>query len=407
MSYAKLTEFISFVRDNGFLQASHFHVIIGGSPGGELNSRDVMMLCESTDLPGLNIFTDEFRIHGESRSMPYSISYPEITMNFLIDRSMKVRQYFEDWTNQVFDRTKREVGYYNNYVKDIEIYVTDKEGNTVYSVKLYQCYPKSIGDISLDYNSRDIIRMKVDIQYKYWENIYGGNINNRRSTVYDMTNQVARKLLGLVDGEELVSGGGTTQVLGVPGVQGTSIAAAGRGISGEIPRLANASSAAAGASSLPISVSNSMKSLGEFTNKLGSGITSLGQSLANFTTPVLAVSNAVGGVAATLNQFDSTLNALGLGSPFSSVSNKLNNISGSIAIISDAKGIPGQLGSLGAVMTGVGGTFNQVSKSIESIPETTRQFNESLAKIGAAFSRRGTDLSNASAQLQSEQENSP
>ena len=407
MSYAKLSEFISFVKDNGFLQASHFHVIIGGSPGGELNSRDVMMLCESTTLPGFNIFTDEFRIHGESRSMPYSISYPELTMNFLMDRSMKVRQYFEDWTNQVYNRGTREVGYYSDYVKDMEIYVTDKEGKTVYAVKLYQCYPKNIGDIGLDYNSREIIRMPVSVQYKYWENIYGGNINNRRSTIYDLTGSRIAEQFGLVPGKELISGASSTQVLGIEGIPGTSLTAAGRGISGELPRVANNAATAASASSLPISVTGIMRSLGDFTNNLGSGITSLGQSLANFTAPVAAVSNAVGGIAATLNQFDSVLNTLGIGSPFSGVTGKLNDISGKIAVISNAKGIPGQLGSLGAVMTGTGGTFNQVAKSIESLPQTTRQFNESLAKIGSAFSRRGTDLSNASAQLQSEQENTP
>ena len=201
MSYAKLTDFISFVKQNGFLQASHFHVIIGGSPGGELNSRDVMMLCESTNLPGLNIFTNELRVFGESRSTPYSISYSELNMNFLLDRSMKVRQYFEDWTNEVFNRSTRELGYYSNYTKDMEIYVTDKEGNIVHAVKLFECFPKSISDIALDYSSRDILRLPVSIQYKYWENMYAGNPNNRKTTVYDLTgNSRGQSEFIIVDG---------------------------------------------------------------------------------------------------------------------------------------------------------------------------------------------------------------
>jgi len=406
MSYAKLTDFISFVKQNGFLQASHFHVIIGGSPGGELNSRDVMMLCESTNLPGLNIFTNELRVFGESRSTPYSISYSELNMNFLLDRSMKVRQYFEDWTNEVFNRSTRELGYYSNYTKDMEIYVTDKEGNIVHAVKLFECFPKSISDIALDYSSRDILRLPVSIQYKYWENMYAGNPNNRKTTVYDLTgNSRGQSEFIIVDGQVILAGTSSSETPGKVGLAGSSLTEVGRSISNELPRLSTNSSLAAAASSLPISISNSMKSLSEFTNNLGTGISGLGESLAAFTAPVAAISNAVGGVASTLGQFDSTLNALGLGTPFSSTVNKLNGVSGKIAVISNARGIPGELASLGGVMTGAGGTFNQVAKTMESLPQATKQFTDSLSKIGGSFSRKGTDLANASTQLQAEQEN--
>ena len=402
--YASLTDFIAYVKQNGFLHASHFHVIIGGSPGGELNSRDVMMLCESVNLPGLNIFTNELRVFGESRSTPYSVSYSEISMNFLLDKNMKVRQYFEDWTNQVFDRSTRELGYYTDYTKDIEIYVSDKEGKPVHAVKLYQCFPKSIGDVSLDYNSRDILRVPVTIQYKYWENMYAGNINNRRSTAFDLTGTGLRLPQSAISSSNQVFSSLAQTPLGLVGRPGTSLVSVGNSISNELPRLANASSAAAGASSLPVTISNNMRSLGEFSNNLGTGIASLGQSLAAFTAPVAAVSNAVGGISGTLNQFDSVLGSLGLGSPFSKTVSQLNGLSGSIAVISNANGIPGQIGSLGAVMTGAGGNFNQVARALDSVPEATTQFKDSLTRIGSAFSRRGTDLSNASSQLASEQE---
>lgn len=405
--YASLTDFIAYVKQNGFLHASHFHVIIGGSPGGELNSRDVMMLCESVNLPGLNIFTNELRVFGESRSTPYSVSYSEISMNFLLDKSMKVRQYFEDWTNQVFDRSTRELGYYTDYTKDIEIYVSDKEGKPVHAVKLYQCFPKSIGDVGLDYNSRDILRVPVTIQYKYWENMYAGNINNRRSTAFDLTGTGLRLPQSMTSTVNQAFGSLGQNPLGLVGRPGTSLVSVGNGISNEIPRLANASSAAAGASSLPVSISNNMRSLGEFSNNLGTGIASLGQSLATFTAPVAAIGNAVGGISGTLNQFDSVLGSLGLGSPFGKTVSQLNGLSGSIAVISNANGIPGQIGSLGAVMTGAGGNFNQVARTLDSVPEATAQFKDSLARIGSAFSRRGTDLSNASSQLASEQEFQP
>lgn len=406
MSYPKLKDFIAFAKENGFLVASHFHVIIGGTVRGEINTRDVMMLCESTNLPGLNIFTNELRIFGESRTVPYSIAYPDIMMNFYLDRNMAVRQYFEDWTNQVFNRNTRELGYYSDYVKDIEIYVSDKEGKPVYAVKLFECYPKSINDIGLDYNSHEVLRLPVTIQCKYWENMFAGNFNNRRSNVQNLTGGlgITPGGIGLTIGGGLGLNTGTTSQLGRVGLPGSSLVSAGNSISGSLPRLFNGAAAASGTSSLPQSITDSMRGLSSFTNSLGTGIAELGNSLAAFTAPVAAIGNAVGGVASTLGQFDSALSSLGINSPFGNTVNRLNGLSGSIAVISNAGNIPGQISSLGAVMTGAGGTFNQVARSLDSIPTATTQFKNSLSRIGGAFSSRGSELTDASSQLASEQE---
>jgi hypothetical protein len=407
-TYSKLSEFIAFVKDNGFLVSSHFNVIIGGPPSGEINTRDVMMLCESTNLPGLNIFTNELRIFGESRHAAYSMSYSDISMTFLVDRDMKVRQYFEDWTNQIFNRSTRELGYYNDFVKNIEIYVTDKEGKVVHGVKLYECYPKTIGDVPLDYNSKDIIRLPVTFHYKYWENIYAGNFDNRKNTVYNLTGtgpnmdrDVLSEFLEASGNAPNESNSATYRLVG------SIYTPIGVSISSELPRLSDTASITAGISSLPASISTSMKNLGSFTNNLGNGIADLGRSINQFTAPVSAIGNAVGGVASTLNQFNSTLNSLGIGTPFDSAINKLNGLSGQISTISSLGGVPSQISSLGATMTGVGGTFNQVAKTMDSIPEATKQFKDSLSKIGSAFSRQGSNLADASSEVQSQIENQP
>jgi len=406
--YASLNQFISHVKQHGMLTASHFHVIIGGSPGGEINTRDVMMMCESTNLPGLNIFTNEIRIFGESRSTPYSISYSELSMNFILDRSLKVKQYFEDWTNQVFNRETRKLGYYNDYTKDIEIYISDRTGKPAHALKLFECYPKSIGDIGLDYNSHDILRLPVQIVYKYWENIHVGNINNRRNTIFNLTGGNIPAELSLAPGESIVTGnpGGGIN-LDWRDEHGLPLTSAGLGISGSLPRLFNSASAAANSSSLPATVGSNMSGLSVFTNNLGSGITQLGRSLSAITAPVSAISGAVGGIASTLGQFDNTLNAMGIGRPFSHTVNRLNGVSGSIAVISSVNGVPGQLSSLGGVMTGASGAFSQTARALESVPAATQRFRDSLNRIGGSFSTNGSVLANASNQLQSDLENSP
>ena len=33
---------------------------------------------------------------------------------------------------------------------------------------LYECYPKSINSIQLDYSAKDVMKINVTMQYKYW-----------------------------------------------------------------------------------------------------------------------------------------------------------------------------------------------------------------------------------------------
>ena len=37
-----------------------------------------------------------------------------------------------------------------------------------YSVALYECYPKTIGSIQMDQASKDVMKLSVGMQYKYW-----------------------------------------------------------------------------------------------------------------------------------------------------------------------------------------------------------------------------------------------
>lgn len=65
---SELNDFISLVRTKGLLTSSHFYVFIPN-----VGEKDLMMLCDATSIPGMNLMTTETRIFGEITETPHSI----------------------------------------------------------------------------------------------------------------------------------------------------------------------------------------------------------------------------------------------------------------------------------------------------------------------------------------------
>ena len=69
--------------------------------------------------------------------------------------------------------------YYRDYARQLMINVekitpsgemstNPDEGKKVYSIKLMECYPKTIGAIQLDYANKDVMKLNVTLTYRYW-----------------------------------------------------------------------------------------------------------------------------------------------------------------------------------------------------------------------------------------------
>jgi hypothetical protein len=146
---------------------------------GTTSSKLVSWFCEVTSLPGMNIATSPQRIFGEIRQMPYERMFDPVTMSFYVDGDMEVKAAFERWIHLIFNQTSRTINYYENYVRDISITVKDVEDNTPYILTLKEAYPKSIQSIQLSAESKDIMKLTVQIEYKYWTSSLSNTINTQ------------------------------------------------------------------------------------------------------------------------------------------------------------------------------------------------------------------------------------
>lgn len=170
---SKLQDFISQVKTVGMARSNRFTVSF--TPPDKINRRysntmvqNVLLFCDQVQVPGVNYSTIQNRTFGEFREVPYEKIYGSIEMSFFMDADMKVKTIFDDWIDLIQNKTTKTFEYYNDYTVNMQIDVEDVSDNSRYTITAYECYPKGISPIQLDYANKDIMKMQVSMMYKYW-----------------------------------------------------------------------------------------------------------------------------------------------------------------------------------------------------------------------------------------------
>jgi hypothetical protein len=188
---ATLNEFISAIAGEGLMRTSRFAVmftlpnaIIEGKYSRDL--RKVLLYCDNINLPGITLETTAAKTFGESREMPHNKLFDTINMGFYVDNSMSVKLLFDNWMGAIQDPVTRTFNYYYDYTTDIIVDVFDIADKSRYQVTLYQCYPKSLNPVQMDYANKDVMKMTVAMNYKYWRSTAATNTSSNNSGIGDL-----------------------------------------------------------------------------------------------------------------------------------------------------------------------------------------------------------------------------
>lgn len=164
-----INQFLGEVKNRGLARTNRYDVVI---PLPVVTSSKTIyvanLFCDAVSLPGVNISTTPQRFYGEERQMPYERMFDPVTLSFYVDNTMELKTAFEEWINLIIDPKTRAIGYYNDYTRPVEIYIKDVEDGTPYKLTLHEAYPKALNTIQLDTSSREIMKMTMTMQYKYW-----------------------------------------------------------------------------------------------------------------------------------------------------------------------------------------------------------------------------------------------
>jgi len=161
-----LENFIAEIKTGGLARTNRYTVYF--DPPFKKGIQKTLLYCDQIQLPSLNLSTIQNRTFGEFREVPYEKLFGDINISFYVDTSMEVKFLFDEWMGYIQDPIKRTFNYYNDYTCEMLIEVQDLMDNTRYGVILSECYPKTIGAVQLDYASKDIMKLSVTMQYKYF-----------------------------------------------------------------------------------------------------------------------------------------------------------------------------------------------------------------------------------------------
>jgi len=171
-AFGVINNFLSeFHGENGYALPSRYEVIIT-SPG-EGDARKVSMNCESIELPGRAV-TKETNIsqYGIQSEQVKGMSFAgAVGMSFYASSDLSERVFFEKWQEEMWDVGRWEVGYYKNYIKEVDIYILDQRDTRRFGIRLFEAYPEAIGPSSLSYGAGDIIKIPITMNYRYWQTL--------------------------------------------------------------------------------------------------------------------------------------------------------------------------------------------------------------------------------------------
>ena len=140
--------------------------------------RRVQAFCSAISMPSREAVQKEIKHNGPVRKFVYNYTTPEITATFYTDKFMRERTFFEIWQKAAFSNTTHNFNFYDDYVAPIDIFALgqfasrDERDDITYGVRLMECYPKTISEVSFNHETNAIQTFEVTFSFRNWVNYF-------------------------------------------------------------------------------------------------------------------------------------------------------------------------------------------------------------------------------------------
>lgn len=150
------------------------------------------LACESIDRPSPRMITERVWNYSNYVNVPMRLEYDPISISFYEvvgdqdkDKPINITssRIFEWWTRTVFNFNTLVTHFPKARKGKVSITQTDGFGNTIWTYLLLNCYPLSIIPDTMNYNSNDISRTQVllnfDACYQNREDFFTTNLDRQ------------------------------------------------------------------------------------------------------------------------------------------------------------------------------------------------------------------------------------
>lgn len=218
-AFGLLNEFLSLMHEDGYARPTRFEVVLLPPKSirnlgmdniarfqledfaADGTTRHASLKCSEINMPSrtMNMAIDNNH-YGPSREIVDGVNFGDITAKFtMLSVDGKEKRYFEAWQGMAWNQDDWTVGYYDDYVGEVNIYLLNEQNERKYGVKLFEAYPKTIGDLALSFEANNqLLDLDVTFSYRYWGLLEGESNIPQRITqgLFDLLgNTVERKLI--------------------------------------------------------------------------------------------------------------------------------------------------------------------------------------------------------------------
>ena len=158
---------VGLASPNKFEMWFHSIPIQGSNEMWQLN-----LMCDQATLAGRDVQAVLDLQYGIRRQVVYNApTYSPLTLSFLCTDSMREKKILDLWNNRCVDITKNfNVGYYSDYIGELDVYVLDRSGkNRTYHMHYHEIYPKTVNAIELNHSTTNAtVRVNATFEYAFW-----------------------------------------------------------------------------------------------------------------------------------------------------------------------------------------------------------------------------------------------
>lgn len=166
---AKTSRFLVQIMSPSFPDKSKLNF-----PEEQRRLQDLTFQCETAEMPGRTIATNDIQISGPTYKLPYGTTYSDITLNFICTNDMYERKIFDDWLNYISNTRNFLTTFREDYVSSIYVFQYDEGGDrsmspaVTFGVQLVDAYPIIIAPMQLAWAEDSIQRLSVTFAYTYY-----------------------------------------------------------------------------------------------------------------------------------------------------------------------------------------------------------------------------------------------
>lgn len=125
-------------------------------------------LVNTTSLPAQNLDRAETNWQGQTYKIATTHTFEDFTISFKSDTAQALRSRFVEWMKLIHDPVSNAHGLPNEYFGRVDLSQLNGAGEPIMSYSLINCWPATIGEISLDYSSKEISTFDVTFAYQYY-----------------------------------------------------------------------------------------------------------------------------------------------------------------------------------------------------------------------------------------------